>query len=423
MGIYLAGMASDPEEVPAADDTIVISGDGEDTRLLLDDEVTQAAEEEWPVAEFYRVEQDDVAPAPHESRDVVIATQSVPATAGGRRFPPPVGPALALILAGAVGAIILAVIAINLLRDGDQDARTGAPTSSSSSPVTNPSTPSPAAPSGATTLVDLKGMSLQEARPLLEKAGLRTRVRQLESDRPRGEILNQSPAAGAEVEKNRLVVLVVSRGAQQRTPESANVPGVVGLAASEAVVALRDAGFDVRMRLIESSETAGSVIRQSPAADAQASRGSEIVLDIAKVAPAAAPQRLEVPDVAGLTASAARRALEDAGFTVTVVRVHSEEPVGTVVTQSPRAGAELRKGAAVTLRVSSGPATVDVPDVIGLDEQSARVELESAGFHVRVIDEPTIDAETDGVVVGQSPPAGSAADEGGVVTITVGRLD
>ena len=418
-------MASDPEEAPAADDTIVISsdGDGPDTQPHGDDEITQA-DEEWPVADFYRIEQDeDVGSATHESRDAFIATQSAPATAARRRSPPPVRSGLLLVIAGAIGAILLAVIAVNLLRDGDEDvtAKAPVPTRSSSSAVTSSST-STSAPGTTTALMDLEGVSLQKARPLLEKAGLRMRVRHLESDRPRGEILNQSPAAGAEVQKNRLVVLVVSSGAPARVaPESASVPGVVGLAGSDAVGALRNAAFDVRIRLVGSSATAGTVVRQSPAGDTHASRGSEVVLDIAKSQPL--PQRFQVPDVAGLTASVAGRALKDAGFTVTVVSVQSDEPVGTVVTQSPHAGAELRKGAAVTLRVSSGPAEVDVPDVTGLDEESARLNLESAGFGVRVIDEPTTDAEKNGIVVGQSPPAGSASDQGGVVTITVGRLD
>ena len=418
-------MASNPEEGFAADDPIVISPDGHgpDTEVLGGDEITHA-NEEWPVAEFYRIEPDeDHGSASHESRHTIIATQSAPATAGLRRSPPPLGSGLLLVAAGAIGAILLAAIALNLLRDGDEDATAAAPvtTSSSSSPVTSPST-STSALGGANALMDLEGMSLRQARLLLERAGLRMRVRRLESDRPRGEVLNQSPAANADVQKNRLIVLVVSSGASAPiAPESASVPEVLGLAGSDAVAALRNADFDVRIRLVASSETAGTVVRQSPAGETQASRGSEIVLDIAKSRPV--PQRFELPDVAGLTASAARRALRDAGFTVTVISVQSDEPVGTVVTQSPHAGAQLRKSAAVTLRVSSGPAEVGVPDVTGLDEESARFELESAGFGVRVIDEPTTDAEKDGVVVGQSPPGGAAWDEGGVVTITVGQLD
>ena len=64
------------------------------------------------------------------------------------------------------------------------------------------------------------------------------------------------------------------------------------------------------------------------------------------------------------------------------------------------------------LTVSTGPATVEVPDVTGLDEAAARSELERAGFAVRVTDEPTTDPAQDGVVIGQTPTGGSGAQDG-----------
>ena len=399
-------MASDPEEGFAADDTIVISPDGQgpDTEVLGGDEITQA-DEEWPVADFYRIEQDEAhGSASHESRHTIIATQSAPATAGLRRSPPPLGSGLLLVAAGAIGAILLAAIALNLLRDGDEDATAAAPvtTSSSSSPVTSPST-STSALGGADALMDLEG-NVAPAGSTTAREGRTAHARPSPRVRPSAR-RGPQPVSSGECrcpEEPPHCPCGLERRFGTVAPESASVPEVLGLAGSDAVAALRNADFDVRIRLVASSGTAGTVVRQSPAGNTQVSRGSEIVLDIAKSRPA--PQRFELPDVAGLTASAARRALRDAGFTVTVISVQSDEPVGTVATQSPHAGAQLRKGAAVTLRVSSGPAEVGVPDVTGLDEESARFELESAGFGVRVIDEPTTDAEKDGVVVGQSPP-------------------
>jgi PASTA domain len=76
----------------------------------------------------------------------------------------------------------------------------------------------------------------------------------------------------------------------------------------------------------------------------------------------------------------------------------------------------------VTLRVSSGTALVDVPDVTGLDEHPARLELENAGFRVRVMDQSTLDPAEDGVVVSQIALGGTRTDEGGLVTLTVARL-
>jgi beta-lactam-binding protein with PASTA domain len=212
----------------------------------------------------------------------------------------------------------------------------------------------------------------------------------------------------------------VSSGSKKPSPAAVEVPGVVGLSASDAVVAIRDAGLEAMIHLVESSTPAGTVLRQSPAEGASAPRGSSIRLEVAKSRPTP-PVRIDVPDVVGANVAEARRQLRSLGLAVTVVQVRSDEPAGTVVRQSPHAGAELRKGAAVRLAVSTGPQTVDVPDVTGLDEDSARSELEGAGFEVRVIDQETTDPTEDGVVLAQEP-AGGTATEGSVVTLTVGRL-
>ncbi|HUF01691.1 MAG TPA: PASTA domain-containing protein [Gaiellaceae bacterium] len=58
----------------------------------------------------------------------------------------------------------------------------------------------------------------------------------------------------------------------------------------------------------------------------------------------------------------------------------------------------------------------------GLDEESARLELESARFEVRVTEESTGDPSQDGVLVRQSPSGDSADAEGSVVTLVVARL-
>jgi serine/threonine-protein kinase len=100
--------------------------------------------------------------------------------------------------------------------------------------------------------------------------------------------------------------------------------------------------------------------------------------------------------------------------------VESTRPKGTVVAQSPRPGARLREGQAITLSVSTGPALVSVPDVVGLNEQAARNELEAAGFEVEVVEEATDVVEEGGVVLAQNPAGGASRPKGSAVTITIG---
>ena len=389
-------------------------------------EFTEATED-WPVAEFYRVE--PAAPSVNETTgktatdDTVILTQS---SALPPRRLPPVGPGVLVAIAAGVAAVILTAVLLGL-RDGDETASSLPPTSVDTVPVSVNNPPASASASASASaktvpLADVKGLSLEEARHVLEADGLRVGVRRVASDRPRDEVLREEPSAETEVKSKSVVRLIVSRGPPSRTAAAGKVrvPGVIGLAGSVAVVALRDAGFVPQIRLVTSTESAGTVIRQSPNENSEAASGSEVVLAVAKGPPVV--QRIQVPDVVGTTAAVARQMLRSAGFTVTVVTVSSDEPAGQVLRQSPGAGHELREGATVALHVSSGPAPVDVPDVVGLDEESARLELENAGFTVRVVVEPTDDPAQDAIVVGQAPPGGSTAAGGSLVTLTVSRV-
>ena len=397
----MSRVAPEHEDEPAADDTVVVPAD----------EITQT-DEDWPVAEQYRVEPGST----RTTRETVLLTTDRE-QARPRRFPPLVGPGALLAIAGAVAVLILIALLVQFGRD--DDAPTTTPTTVTTTTPTAPgsTTPSPARDIGVD---DVEGLPLARARAQLEKDGLHVEVKRTPSPRPRDEVLSQAPEAGTKVAKGDVVVLVVSGGTKKPSSVAIEVPGVVGLSASDAVVAIRDAGFEARIHLVESPEPAGTVLRQSPAEGAGAPRGTSIRLDVAKSLPAP-PARIDVPDVVGGSVADARRQLRSLGLTVKVVQVRSDEPAGTVVRQSPRAGAELRKGATVRLAVSTGPQTVDVPDVTGLDEDSARSELEGAGFVVRVVDQETTDPTEDGIVLAQEP-AGGAATEGSVVTLTVGRL-
>lgn len=414
-------MASEPDRPPADDDTVVVGS----SQHSAAEESTRAGDEAWPVTDLYYVEPAGDASAPPReaaAEDIVLTQASAPPPV--RRFPPDVGPGLLLVLLAVAAALVLG--AIYLALDDEPAASTQAP----------PSTAQPTAPTDETTttttpaadervgVTDVEGMTLAEARAALEKQGLRVRVRRIPSDRPRGEIISQSPAAEAEVGKGAVVVLVVSRGPEtsQPLPEAqVDVPSLVGRSASSAVVAVRDLGLEARVRPVTSSERPGTVVGQSPAAGTVVDEGTTVQLEVAKARPQV--QRIEVPDVVGATAADARSELRSLGLTVSTVSVVSQEPPGTVIEQSPPAGTELRKGARVRLTVSAGPATVDVPDVTGLDEASARLELEGAGFRVQVIDEPVTDPAQDGIVLRQTPQGGSSAREGAVITLTVGRLD
>ena len=76
-----------------------------------------------------------------------------------------------------------------------------------------------------------------------------------------------------------------------------------------------------------------------------------------------------VPVVVGQLEATAEASVREAGFEPESEQAESERPSGVVVEQDPEGGTELEEGETVRLTVSSGPASGDVPDVVG--EQTA----------------------------------------------------
>jgi 1A family penicillin-binding protein len=134
-----------------------------------------------------------------------------------------------------------------------------------------------------------------------------------------------------------------------------------------------------------------------------------------------------VPNVVGLMQEKAEEVLADADFTAIPKTVSSHEPAGTVVAQSPAAGASATLGSGVTISVSDGkgPPPVPkntVPNVVGDFWEDAKNTLENAGFSVKVKQECTLDSDQEGEVLSQDPAGGTKAKEGSTVTIWVGKV-
>jgi len=73
----------------------------------------------------------------------------------------------------------------------------------------------------------------------------------------------------------------------------------------------------------------------------------------------------EVPDVAGMTKAEAQRAILSMGLNPNIIDTASSEPLGAILSQSPSAGAVVKQGGSVTVRISSGEEAT-MPTWIGL---------------------------------------------------------
>jgi len=227
-----------------------------------------------------------------------------------------------------------------------------------------------------------------------------------------GVVFKQAPLAGDHASKGDPITIWVSTG----VPKSP-VPDLVGKQSTDAVAALKDAKFVVKIRDVPSAKPAGEVTAQDPPAGTKEPEASTVWINVSK-----GPTPVSVPSVIGEPIDTASSQLQALGFTVTNKYVDSTEPSNTVLDQTPAAGSSAGKGSAVKLTVSKGPTTSTVPDVTSLDLGTAQQTLQSSGFKSHVVYQDTTDPQSDGLVLAENPPGGTQLKPGATVTLTVGRL-
>jgi eukaryotic-like serine/threonine-protein kinase len=131
------------------------------------------------------------------------------------------------------------------------------------------------------------------------------------------------------------------------------------------------------------------------------------------------PGEVVVANVVGREYQAASARLERDGLDVRVRRVFSARPIDEVVAQSPRARRTVQEGSTVTLSVSRGPGTIDVPAVDGLSIAKAQATLQNAGLAVGETPRESSDTVDSGLVTRTSPPAGADVRRGSKVNVYV----
>jgi serine/threonine-protein kinase len=182
------------------------------------------------------------------------------------------------------------------------------------------------------------------ARDTLEEAGLRRgRVLEIYDDYvPAGSVISQDPRGGLRVPKDTKVGLVVSLG-----PDSARVPGLIGLFEDDARDRVFRLGLDVDIDFEHDPRVPGIVVAQWPPVGTDIPIGDEVKLTVSR-----GPKMERVPNVVGMTADEASLALHAAGFMPRQVPPSApppqDAPPGAVYEQRPRARTTLPEGAVVT---------------------------------------------------------------------------
>jgi beta-lactam-binding protein with PASTA domain len=201
------------------------------------------------------------------------------------------------------------------------------------------------------TVPDLRGQDRARAADALTTA--RLRLGQI-ADRPSelavGTVVDQIPPAGTNATAGTEVQIWLA------VPITIEVPDVAGRTQLEAERLIRERGLVLGAATQEmSTNTAGTILRQLPAAGARVNPGTGI--DIVVAAAAAAPAAvalIAVPDLFGRSESDARGILQAAGLqTGNVSRVRSLVARATITGQFPRPGAQVSPSAPIDLEIAS----------------------------------------------------------------------
>ncbi len=263
---------------------------------------------------------------------------------------------------------------------------------------------------------EVKGMTLEEAVDRLEEEGFAvgTVSNRITGTANAGVVLEQSPNAGTEADKDTAVDLSVEG-------ESVAVPELVGMSVNEAEDAVKAAGLKTGTITTEQGQgqKAGTVLHQSPAGGALMPADTVVDLTVVEEAqPVVGPKTVSVPKVIGQTREQASRTLVAKGLRVGEVNQHhTGASPGVVLTQSPDHGTRAKRGSSVDLTVEA--ALVVVPHVKGMKGSEARDVLQKAGFQIGKIRLTRAPGSAAGTVLLQSPTAGRRKRPGTPVNLTV----
>ena len=117
---------------------------------------------------------------------------------------------------------------------------------------------------------------------------------------------------------------------------------------------------------------------------------------------------VSAPDVRNKTLEEAKVTIVKAGLEVGDVTEVASDDVKekTVIDSDPKAGKKVKKGSKVDLRVSSGKKTVDMPNFVGLDEETVKKNASKLGFKNITVEKVESNSYDTGKVVSQNIRAG-----------------
>lgn len=132
-------------------------------------------------------------------------------------------------------------------------------------------------------------------------------------------------------------------------------------------------------------------------------------------------ETVKVPEVKGKQLALARQILEDNHLRVNVAETYDNNvPAGQVVSQDPDVGKTVKSDRLVTIYVSKGGESLDMPDLAGLTKSAAIERLQKLGLNLGSVYEKDSSSEP-GTVLSHDPTTGTKINRGQTIDLIVSR--
>ena len=265
--------------------------------------------------------------------------------------------------------------------------------------------------SGKVTVPDIRGLTEEQAKSVLNKKHLGIKiVKRTESKKYKaGLISKQTPEAGEKVKKNTTIEVVVSSG---QVKSKKQVPDVSGMSETEAQKELEDAGFKVTSSFqYDDSVASGNVISTTPSVGTKAEKGSTVTMLVSQ-----GTDKKTVPDVRGMADATAQSTIKNYGFNVGTVTYDYSDSVekGMVISQTVTPGGKAAAGTTISITVSNGPKPeekIDIQSFVGQQESALKSWASQNGLYTNVSDSQYSSSYAKGCIISMSPSSGNISRE------------
>jgi serine/threonine-protein kinase len=230
----------------------------------------------------------------------------------------------------------------------------------------------------------------------------------------------------ARVKRNRaialFIVLLIIGTSWYRISGPGNkivVPSLAGMSQAQAANVVAELGLkvDVKQEVFSEDIPKGKVITSDPAGGGRVDIAGTVHLIISK-----GKDRIEVPDLVGLTVEAAAAALKSSNLKIgRVTEKYSDSfEAGVLIDGVPASGSPVRKDSSVDLIVSKGLEQIELTNFQGKTSDQAQSELTAAGLIVNSKYEYS-DTIPIGTVISQSPSDVSTVGKGETIALVISK--